>query len=157
VTVASVTLSEGGFVTIHDDTVNEDPLGSVVGTSDFLESGTTQDVEVSVEATPGQHFAMPHRDTNGNEVYDFVSSNGAEDAPYTTAAGDIVLDGAQISAPSTPTPTATPTDTPTATATPEPEDPTPSPTETGGQPGFGLVVSVLALLGAALLALRRRS
>ncbi|TSD08637.1 PGF-CTERM sorting domain-containing protein, partial [Haloglomus irregulare] len=88
------------------------------------------------------------------EAYDFVSSNGAEDAPYTTAAGDIVLDGAQISAPSTPTPTEAPT--PTATPTLEPEDPTPSSTETGGQPGFGLVVSVLALLGAALLALRRR-
>ena len=160
VTVASVTVSEGGFVTIHDDTVGEDPVGSVVGTSDYLEPGTSRNVEVSVEATPGQHFAMPHRDTNGNEAYDFVSSNGAEDAPYTTAAGEIVLDGAQISAPSTPTPTPTeaptPTETATETPTPEPEEPTATATETGGQPGFGLVVSVLALLGAALLALRRR-
>jgi major cell surface glycoprotein (TIGR04216 family) len=164
VTVASVTMSEGGFVTIHDDTVSEDPVGSVVGTSDYLEPGTTQNVEVGVEATPGQHFAMPHRDTNGNEAYDFVSSNGAEDAPYTTAAGDIVLDGAQISAPSTPTPTPTEAPTPTATpepdtptATEEPEDSTPTETTSGGQPGFGLAVSLLALIGAALIALRRRN
>ena len=59
---------------------------------------------------------MPHRDTNGNEVYDFVSSEGAEDAPYFNANDEIVLDGAQISVPSepTPTPTETPTETPDA-------------------------------------------
>ncbi|TSD08647.1 PGF-CTERM sorting domain-containing protein, partial [Haloglomus irregulare] len=98
------------------------------------------------------------------EAYDFVSSNGAEDAPYTTAAGDIVLDGAQISAPSTPTPTPTEAPTPTATpepdtptATEEPEDSTPTETTSGGQPGFGLAVSLLALIGAALIALRRRN
>jgi PGF-CTERM protein len=47
----------------------------------------------------------------------------------------------------TPTPTAEPpTDTPTDTPTPTPED---------GQPGFGIVVALLAMLGAALLAARR--
>jgi PGF-CTERM protein len=66
------------------------------------------------------------------------------------------------------TPTATPTDepdTPTATPTDEPDTPTPTPTDepdtpTPTQPedtpGFGVVVTVLALLGAALLASRRR-
>ena len=76
----------------------------------------------------------------------------------------------------TPTPTATPTPTPTPTATPSPTPtptatptPTPTPTDTAdttaepteettdtGAPGFTAVLGVLALLGAALLALRRR-
>jgi PGF-CTERM protein len=75
----------------------------------------------------------------------------------------------------TPTPTPTPGDsTPTATVTPTPGGPTPtatptadgptatptdadSPTtETGGQSGFGVVVALLAVAGAALLARRRR-
>jgi PGF-CTERM protein len=64
----------------------------------------------------------------------------------------------------TPTPTDEP-DTPTATPTDEPDTPTPTPTDgpdspttTGPEdtPGFGAVVTVLAVLGAALLAHRRR-
>ncbi|WP_299269848.1 DUF7282 domain-containing protein, partial [Halorientalis sp.] len=151
VTVASVTMSEGGFVTIHDDTVGDDPLGSVVGTSDYLDSGTSEDVAIAVDSEPGQHFAMPHLDTNGNEQYDFVSSEGQADAPYVTAEGDIVLDGAEISAPMM-------DESPTETEMADGEDggdgdETPG-TETDGQPGFGAVIAVLALLGAALLARR---
>jgi PGF-CTERM protein len=155
VTVASVTMSEGGFVTIHDDTVGDDPLGSVVGTSDYLDSGTSEDVEIAVDSEPGQHFAMPHLDTNGNEEYDFVSSEGEADAPYVTAEGDIVLDGAEITAPMM---DGTATETATDTEMGDGEDGgdgdgTPG-TETDGQPGFGAVIAVLALLGAALLARR---
>jgi major cell surface glycoprotein (TIGR04216 family) len=57
----------------------------------------------------------------------------------------------------TPTPTATPEPTPTPTAEPTPTatpDSTPTPTE-GGGPGFGAVIAVVALLAAALLAVRR--
>jgi surface glycoprotein (TIGR04207 family)/PGF-CTERM protein len=153
VTVASATLSEGGFVTIHDSTVADDPLGSVAGTSDFLSSGTSEDVEVEVDISEsGQFFAMPHLDTNGNEEYDFVSSEGSADGPYTTSEGDIVLVSAQITVETeTPTPTDTPTETPTET-----DDETPTQTTSGGQPGFGLAVSLIALIGAALIALRRR-
>ena len=79
-----------------------------------------------------------------------------EDAPYLNGNNEIVLDGAEISAPSTPTSTPTPEpEDPTPTPTDEPED-TPTETETSGQPGFGLVVSLIALIGAALIALRRR-
>ncbi|WP_276998127.1 PGF-CTERM sorting domain-containing protein, partial [Haloquadratum walsbyi] len=73
-----------------------------------------------------------------------------------------------------PTPTATPeptaTEEPTPTATPEPtatEEPTPTATpeptatstpETGtGTPGFGIVVALIALIAAALLAVRRNN
>jgi len=149
VVVASVSLSEGGFVTIHDDTVGEDAIGSVVATSDYQDSGTTQELEIDagIEES-GTYFAMPHLDTNGNENYDFVSSEGAEDGPYLTAEGDIVLDDAELTVDTggeTPTPTTEPGD-----------EPTTEQTETDGQPGFGLVVSLIALIGAALIALRRR-
>jgi PGF-CTERM protein/surface glycoprotein (TIGR04207 family) len=50
-----------------------------------------------------------------------------------------------------PTPTQTPTLTPTPTRTPT-ATPSPTPTQT---PGFGIGIAVVALLGAALLALRR--
>jgi hypothetical protein len=38
---------------------------------------------------------MAHRDTNGNETYDFVTSGGAADGPYTDA-GSAVTDSASI-------------------------------------------------------------
>ena len=58
----------------------------------------------------------------------------------------------------TPEPTATPTEEPTATPTEEPTaTPTeePTATETPGQPGFGVIVALLAFMAAALLAIRR--
>jgi PGF-CTERM protein len=60
----------------------------------------------------------------------------------------------------TATPTATPTEEPatptvTPTATPTEEPATPTPTDSGGLPGFGLLVAIIALIGTALL-LRRR-
>jgi len=70
----------------------------------------------------------------------------------------------------TPTPEPTATEEPTPTATPEPtatEEPTPTATpeptatstpETGtGTPGFGIVVALIALIAAALLAVRRNN
>jgi PGF-CTERM protein len=58
----------------------------------------------------------------------------------------------------TPTPTATPTPTPTATPTPTPTEPPETTTEPDGDggPGFGIAVALVALLAAALLAVRRQ-
>jgi major cell surface glycoprotein (TIGR04216 family) len=58
-----------------------------------------------------------------------------------------------------PTPTATPEPTPTATPEPTPTaTPTPTPTSTPtGTPGFGIVVALIALVAAALLAVRRNN
>jgi len=60
--------------------------------------------------------------------------------------------------PETPAQTATPTPEAPGEETPTAED-TPTPTEAPGVfgPGFGSVIAILALLGAALLALRRES
>lgn len=104
VTVRSTTLSDGGFVTIHDAGLFQgDALGSVVGVSGKLDAGRHEDVEVPLFQVPGADFeqsrlqsdqplvAMPHFDTNGNGQYDFVATEGAEDGPYTEA-GQAVVD-----------------------------------------------------------------
>ncbi|WP_257297823.1 BGTF surface domain-containing protein [Haloarchaeobius sp. FL176] len=67
-----------------------------------------------------------------------------------------------VEAESTPTPTETATPTPTETATPTPtatqtDTPTDTESDDGGQPGFGIGVALVALMGAALLALRRQN
>lgn len=170
VRVASASLSEGGFITIHDSTLQDgDALGSVRGTSSYLGPGSHTGIMVTlddpVEGTETL-IAMPHMDTNGNQAYDFVSSEGADDGPY-TADGEAVTDSAEVSV-ETPTPTPTQTAEPTATATATPEgtataEPTateepstPEPTTTGDGAGFGVVVALIALIGAALLAVRRK-
>jgi cell division septation protein DedD len=94
VVVQSVTMSNGGFVTIHDSSLLEgDALGSVIGVSEFLMAGSHETITVALDEQPmdGETLiAMPHRDTNDNQTYDFVSSGGAEDGPYTDASGAVV-------------------------------------------------------------------
>ncbi|WP_256391561.1 DUF7282 domain-containing protein [Natronoarchaeum rubrum] len=111
VTVQSVNVSEGGFVTIHDSSLLEGAtFDSVVGSSEYLDPGEHEDVEVQLfdnETVPGAEFdqdaleenqtliAMPHLDTNDNESYDFIETEGAEDGPYTED-GEAVIDDAEI-------------------------------------------------------------
>ena len=93
VVVSSASLPEGGFITMHDDSLLDgDALGSVVGTSEYLESGGNEiEVELDEELGEGEHtlIAMPHFDTNGNEEYDFVETEGGEDGPYTDDEGPV--------------------------------------------------------------------
>jgi len=106
VTVENVTVPEGGYVVIHDDALLEgDALGSVVGVSAYLEAGSHENVSVALfEGVAGVDFgnasapngtetliAMPHQETTGDETYDFVASDGADDGPYTVD-GEPVLD-----------------------------------------------------------------
>jgi hypothetical protein len=109
VMVESVTLSDSGFVAIHNASLlNGDEYGSVVGVSEPLSAGTHEDVEVTLFDVPGQSFAkgttleesqtliaMPHLDNNRNDVYDFITSNGVNDSPYTEA-GSAVVDTASV-------------------------------------------------------------
>ncbi|WP_430506125.1 DUF7282 domain-containing protein [Haloparvum sp. PAK95] len=98
IVVDEVTLPEGGFVTIHDNSLTEgNVLGSVVGTSTYLEAGTHENVEVTLEESvdDGQYHAMAHKDTDNDRAYEFVSSNGEVDGPY-TADGDIVMSAANV-------------------------------------------------------------
>jgi hypothetical protein len=112
VTVSKAMLSQGGFVTIHDSSVLDgDVFESVVGVSDALDAGTHEDVCVSLfEDVPGREFemaslqgeatlvAMPHFDSNDNGTYDFVTSQGEADGPYTKGEKPVV-DDAAVTAP----------------------------------------------------------
>jgi len=109
VEVDEATLPDGGFVTIHDSSLLEGEVtGSVIGVSEYLESGDHEDVDVDLyEDVPGAEFdqdeltedqtliAMPHLDTNDNEEYDFVESEGEDDGPYTED-DEPVTDDAEI-------------------------------------------------------------
>jgi len=148
VTVDSASLSQGGFVTIHDGTLLDGAtFDSVRGTSEYLESGDHSDIEVSLD-TPyeedGTAVAMPHLDTNGNQEYDFVDTEGGEDSPYTTEGGDIVLNDASLTV-----------EDDDMGETDSMDDMT----ETDGDSsadgaGFGAVVALLAILGSVLAARR---
>jgi hypothetical protein len=107
--VASVNLSEGGFVTIHNESLLEGNVtGSVVGVSEYLEPGEHSDVAIRLFNVSGATFendsleedqtliAMPHQDTNDNETYDFVATNGSEDGPYVNETGAPVIDDAFV-------------------------------------------------------------
>ena len=109
VTVDEVTVEEGGFVAIHDSSLLDgEVVESVIGVSEYLEAGTHEDVEVTLfEGVDGAEFdqseldedstliAMPHRDTDGDEEYDFVENDGGNDGPYTED-GEAVVDDAHV-------------------------------------------------------------
>ena len=149
VIVDSVTLSEGGFIAIHD------AQGNIVGVSSYLEAGSHSDVRVRLDEPVEDRVtleAMAHKDTDGNMQFGFVATDGAEDGAYTSG-GSPVTASATVGL-STPTPTPEPTPEPTATPEPTPE-PTDTPSDDEETPGFGLVVALVALMAAALLAVRR--
>jgi PGF-CTERM protein len=158
-TVASTTLSKGGFVTVHDASLLDgETFDSVRGTSAYLEAGTHEDVEVTLDEPveeSGTFVAMPHLDTNGNQAYDFVTSDGEADGPYPTSSGDIVLDDASVTLASIDG-TETGGDSMAATETDGADASGASPTD-GNGPGFGLATALVALAGTALLATRRGS
>jgi len=99
VTVDAVRMDDGGFVTVHDEGLLEgDALGSVVGVSEHLDPGSYDSVTVDLEEAVADDqtlVAMPHRDTNDNETYDFVESEGGADGPYTDDDG-AVTDAADV-------------------------------------------------------------
>jgi PGF-CTERM protein len=175
VTVASVTLSDGGFVTIHDSTLLDgDALGSVRGTSTYLGPGTHTDVEVTLDEPLEEDdtlVAMPHRDTDGNEAYTFVESEGSADGPY-TAAGSVVVASADVtytgemsgddmdSGETEMTDDEMGDDDMDSEETEMTDEAMEGDTESAGDstsestPGFGVVLAVLAVLAAAFLATR---
>lgn len=99
VTVDTVSLSEGGFVAIYDGVdVSLDPEG-VIGNSEYLESGEHDDLEIELDeplSESGPIVAAVHHDTTGEETFEYVESDGADDEPYVTQGGMPVLDSAFI-------------------------------------------------------------
>jgi hypothetical protein len=110
VVVEEVTLEDDGFVAIHDASLLDgEVVSSVVGVSAYLEAGTHEDVEITLfEGVDGTTFdqerleeegtliGMPHRDTDGDEEYDFVQNDGGNDDPYTEN-GEAIVDTATVS------------------------------------------------------------
>lgn len=94
-TVAGDYISEGGFVVLHDSTELADASNgmevaqSVVGNSAYLEPGFHESVTVitddNLDAQAGESItltAMLHRDTDGDETYDFSANLLTVDGPY---------------------------------------------------------------------------
>lgn len=87
VMIDSVTLPNGGFVAIHSD--DGGAPGPVIGVSELLPAGTSEDVEVTLD-TPldadATIFPMAHID-DGNGTYEFPGPDG----PATDADGNVVV------------------------------------------------------------------
>jgi len=158
VVVDSAQLSDGGFIVIHDSSLLEGEVaGSVVGNSEYLEAGSHEDVTITLDEPMDEDFtaiAMPHLDTNGNEAYDFPDADG----PYTEN-GSAVTASANVTVSAEPPETET---EPPETETEPPETETePMDTETEATttaaegPGFTAAIALIALIAAALLAVRR--
>ncbi|GAA0285091.1 DUF7282 domain-containing protein [Halobacterium noricense] len=158
VVVDSVTLANGGFVTIHDGTLADGAVfDSVRGTSAYLAPGTHENVEVMLDSElDGETtvFAMAHADSDGDETYTFVESEGSADGPY-VANGAPVMSSATVDAPAMTTETTETMETTEMMQTTEAGDTTDDGSG-GSVPGFGIGIALVALLGAALLAVRQQ-
>ena len=175
VVVDRVTLHDGGFVTVHDSSLADGAVfDSIRGTSAYLGPGTHTDVEVALDDPLTEDdtvYAMAHRDTNGNEAYEFPGSDGAEDGPYAAAgmpvmsAADLTVEGGE--AMNDGTEGADDDDGMSGDDMSDGGDEMSEDSEMDGDgasadggsgdetPGFGAVVAVLALIAAALVARRR--
>lgn len=93
VTVASVTLPEGGFVEITDEN------GMPVGHTGYLDAGSYQEVTVTLDRSLSANqtvTAFVIRDANGNQQYDGTGPGNETDAPYTAATGEAAADEAFV-------------------------------------------------------------
>lgn len=171
VTVESVTLPDGGFVSVQDPTNfstdgsdETDPLNqnlesfftkTILGVSDYLEAGSHESVQIELDRSFEQStrlLAMAHEDTGAGESFDYASSLGEEDAGYSFMGTNPVVGEAMMEyTEPTPTPTEEPSPTPTEESTPTPSE---EPTTTEG-PGFGGLTGI-AGLGAGAAAVARR-
>ena len=104
--VEEVRLPDGGFVVAHNTSYQRggDPLTSVVATSKYLEPGNYTNVRLNISPiyiTRTQVVTIqPARDTNGNQRYDFVQSEGFEDVAYETLNhSDTIEDAARVRVP----------------------------------------------------------
>ncbi len=91
---------DGGFVVLHDqeELQNLGAIPSTVGVSEYVEPGINNGVKVALDeavADTTTLVAMPHQDTDGDETYDFETSVGTQDGPYTLN-GDAVTDPAVL-------------------------------------------------------------
>ena len=106
--VSQAYLPNGGFVTVHNRTYQQtgDPLASNVGLSEYLSPGNHSNITVRVlpnslsqSQTVTLRLAM---DTNNNQQYDYVTSDGFNDTGYSAAnKSQVVTETAQVQVRST--------------------------------------------------------
>ncbi|MFB6105925.1 MAG: CARDB domain-containing protein [Halobacteriaceae archaeon] len=92
VVVDSVYLPDGGFLAVRNAS------GATLGASAYLSVGTHENVTVPVSPplTETQTLtAVAHRDSNDNQTFDYLTSAGSADGPY-TAGGDPVTADAVV-------------------------------------------------------------
>ena len=135
VTVQQATLNDGGFVAVHTTALlNGSVLDSVVGVSTYLDAGESEDVTVELDDSldeSQQLIAVAYRDSDGDEAFDFVESQGATDGTYLNQNQQIVADAAQVTVEADAETTTTTEPTATETTTAEPvETTTAEPVET---------------------------
>ncbi|WP_255196396.1 DUF7282 domain-containing protein [Halorarius litoreus] len=97
-TIDAAYLPNGGFLTVRDDSLSSGAVfDSVLGVSPYLSAGNHSDVTVRLGDPIAYNqtlIAMPHTDSNGNQQFDFVDSEGAEDGPYVDTDGNVITDSA---------------------------------------------------------------
>ncbi|EMA43527.1 DUF7282 domain-containing protein [Halococcus saccharolyticus] len=115
VTVASTKLPDGGFVAIHDSSYlppENDTFGSIIGVGRYVEPNeSAKQVTIELYDVPGRSLnrsrlgdnstlvAVPYRDTNGNQQYDYYQSDGLRDSAYINRSGEspeVIVDRASI-------------------------------------------------------------
>lgn len=100
VLIERVVVPEGGFVVIHRAqnatgeyaTEGQVSVGPVVGNSTYLQPGVHSNVAVELNASIDESqtlVAMPHRDTNDDQQYDFPQADG----PYTENGSPVIDTG----------------------------------------------------------------
>ena len=102
VTVRSVTLPDGGFVAVHGENYlppNNETQDSLRGVSGYLTPGTHENVTVPLESNLSENatlLAAPYQDTNRNQTFDFVSSNGENDTAYAPQGATALISRANV-------------------------------------------------------------
>ncbi|MFC7240019.1 hypothetical protein ACFQS4_17810 [Saliphagus sp. GCM10025317] len=106
VTIDDVTLSEGGFVAVHDGRWLEgERADSVIGVSEYLEPGEHESVTVPLfEDVPGaeyevdaleagEHslFVVPYRDGDDDQEFDRIDTDDGADPLYVRQGGEPVV------------------------------------------------------------------
>ncbi|MGQ3410898.1 DUF7282 domain-containing protein [Natrinema sp. LN54] len=99
VTVGNTSLSEGGFVAVYEGVAVDADPDDIVGVSSYLEAGDHENVTVDLDeplSESGPLVAVAHHDTNDDEAFDYVESDGEDDVPYVTGNGAPMLDAAFV-------------------------------------------------------------
>ncbi|ELZ03495.1 DUF7282 domain-containing protein [Natrialba asiatica] len=99
VEIDSVSLSEGGFVAIYDETTATLDPDDVIGVSSYLEPGDHENVAIELEEPLDADRALTaavHHDTTDDETFRYVERAGGDDEPYVSEGGAPVLDTAFV-------------------------------------------------------------